>query len=120
MGLAVDDDPIRKLARSVLSALSERQPVVEAEEVEASVLGSVLDDEDDVLEAVDHLIGQTIELVDDEFFEGAASISIVFSLLPADGRPRRCCQCRKTRSPATAMNSTPKTEFSVRCPRTSA
>ena len=44
--------------------------VVEPEQVEAAVLGPILDDEHDIVESVDHVVGKLIELVDDELLEG--------------------------------------------------
>src|SRR5690606_10958380 len=58
-----------QLAETVLVAFGERDALVQAEEVEGAVLGAVLDDEDDVIEAVDHVVGQPVELLDDERLE---------------------------------------------------
>ena len=41
----------------------------ETEEVEAAVLGPVLHDEDDVVETVDHVVGQPVQLVGHESLE---------------------------------------------------
>ncbi|MBG9885317.1 hypothetical protein ABE10_01685, partial [Bacillus toyonensis] len=69
MGLAVEDDAIRKLAHAVVPSFRDRETVVEAQEIEAAVFRAVLDDEDDVVEPVDHVVGKTVELVDDELLE---------------------------------------------------
>ena len=47
----------------------ECEALVDAEQV-AAVLRFVLDDEDDVVEPLDHLVGQSVELLDDERLEG--------------------------------------------------
>ena len=70
MRLAVHDDAVGKLADAVAVALGQRPAVVQPEQVEAAVLGAVLDDEDDVVEPVDHVVGKLIELVDHELLEG--------------------------------------------------
>ena len=64
--LAVHDDPVGQLPAAVAPALREGPAVVEAEQVEAAVFGAVLDDEDDVVETLDHVVGQLIQLLDDE------------------------------------------------------
>ena len=69
MRLAVDDDAVGQLARAVAIALGEGEAVVEPEQIEAAVLRAVLDDEDDVVESVDHVVGEQIELVDHESLE---------------------------------------------------
>ena len=67
--LAVEDDAIGHLAEPVAVALGEGPAVVEPEEIERPVFGAVFDDEHDVVETVDHVIGQLVELVDDDRLE---------------------------------------------------
>ncbi|CAI7661099.1 unnamed protein product [Penicillium discolor] len=66
----VDDDAIGQLTHPVLRALRQREAVVQAEQIEAAVLGTILHDEDDVLELLDHLVWQLVEFVDHEGLEG--------------------------------------------------
>jgi len=69
MRLAVDDDAIRQLAGPVLGSFCEGEAVVQTQKIETAVLGAILDDEDHVVEPVDHLVGQPVELVDHELLE---------------------------------------------------
>ena len=61
---------IGKLAQSVTVTFREGKPFVEPEESERTVFGEVFDHEDHVVEAADHVVGQRIEGICDEFFEG--------------------------------------------------
>ena len=70
--LAVHDDAIGQLALAVAVALGQREAVVQPEQVETAVLRAVLHDEDDVVEAVDHVVGQQIQLVDHQGLERRA------------------------------------------------
>jgi len=67
--LAVEDDPVRQLAESVLTALSNRDAVVEAKHIERAILRAVLGYKDEVLEALDHLVREEVEFIDDESLE---------------------------------------------------
>src|SRR5690606_4684675 len=112
--LSIDHDAVGELTHAVLRALSQRETVIQAQEVETAVFGAVLDHEHDVVESVDHVIGQTIELVDHQRFE-VSSIHFHRYQPIAVGRPDG--QCRSTSRPATAMKRTPNTAFRIRCPR---
>jgi hypothetical protein len=67
--LAVENDTVGHLAEPVLASLRERHPVIQTEQIERTVFWPVFDDEDDVVEAVDHVVGQQIELRHDESLE---------------------------------------------------
>ena len=54
---------------AVAVAFGQRPAVVEAEQIEAAVFRAVLDDEDHVVEPLDHVVGKLIELVDHESLE---------------------------------------------------
>jgi hypothetical protein len=84
--LAVDDDAVWQLADAVPVALGESDSVVQTEQIEAAVVGAVFDHEYDVVEAVDHVVGEPVELVGDEFFKGR-SIPIVHGHQTSVTRP---------------------------------
>src|SRR5690606_28361059 len=80
MRLAKYDDSVWQLAHAVSTAFGQSKSVVQTEQIQTAVLGAILDDEHDVVETVHHVIGQSIEFVDDELFEGR---SIHFHHRPA-------------------------------------
>jgi len=69
VGFSVDDDAVRELTGSVPFTFRQGEPVIETEKIERAVLRLILDDEHDVVEAVDHRRGQQIDLVSDEIVE---------------------------------------------------
>src|SRR5690606_24206137 len=68
--LPKQDNAVGQLPEAVVAALGERDPLIDPEQVERAVVGTVLDDEDQVLETVDHLVREQVELLDDERLEG--------------------------------------------------
>ena len=68
--LPEQDDAVGQLAEAVVAALGEGDAVVQPEQVERAVLRPVFRDEHDVVEPVEHLVGQQVELVDHEPLEG--------------------------------------------------
>ena len=54
---------------AVSIAFGQRPAVIEAEQIQAAVLRAILDDEHHVVETVDHVVGETVEFIDDECLE---------------------------------------------------
>lgn len=89
--LPEDDDPVGQLTEPVLAALGRGDAVVHAEQVRA-VLGFVLDDEDDVVEPVDHLVRQQVEFVGHQLLEVLGRHlhhEVIVTQLPGESWPRR-------------------------------
>ena len=68
-GLTVKHDPIGEFAVTVLSAFGESDAVVQAEKGEAAVLWTCFSDKYDVVEPIDHLVGEQVELFDNQHLE---------------------------------------------------
>lgn len=85
-GLAVEDNAVGHLAEAVLVPFGEGDAVVESERVECAVFGAILNNKNDVVEPVDHVVGQAIEFIDDETLEfGVIKLQHSLSMPRASG-----------------------------------
>lgn len=68
-GFSEQNNAVGKLSESVVAAFGQCEPVVEAEQIEGPVFGTVFNNKHHVVESVDHVVGKFVELVRNEFFE---------------------------------------------------